>query len=95
VQDTPRAEEYYGRDVDAPELGERVVIPDGGRSRYRRMVGHRIGAMRSSELGTLSRETIGATTVRVDLEVDDPDAVHARAVSPQARRSASPLRTAL
>jgi PhnB protein len=37
-------------------------------------------ATENSELGTPSPETAGATTVRVSLHVDDPDAVAARAI---------------
>jgi PhnB protein len=38
-------------------------------------------ASEAPELGTPSPETVGATTVRISLHVDDPDAVQAAAVA--------------
>jgi PhnB protein len=38
-------------------------------------------ATEAPELGTPSPETAGATTVRVSLHVDDPDAAAARAIA--------------
>jgi PhnB protein len=38
-------------------------------------------ATESVELGTPSPETVGMTTVRISLHVDDPDGVAARAIA--------------
>ena len=49
--------------------------------------GQHVGvATEAPELGTPSPETAGATTVRISLEVDDPDAVAARAVAAGGRQ---------
>jgi PhnB protein len=44
--------------------------------------GRHVGvATEATELGTPSPETVGATTVRISLHVDDADAAQARAVA--------------
>lgn len=49
-------------------------------------MGCRVGvATESIELGTPSPETVGSTTVRVALDVDDPDELAARAIAAGAR----------
>jgi PhnB protein len=82
VQDVPRAVDFYVRAFDATEEDERLVAPDGRQVAVLEIAGHRLGvATEAPELGTPSPETIGATTVRVSLHVDDPDSAHAQAVA--------------
>jgi PhnB protein len=80
VRDAERAVEFYAAAFDAVEL-ERLTAPSGavvaelaiGEARFSL-------ATEAPELGTPSPETAGATTVRLSLHVDDPDAVQRRAV---------------
>jgi PhnB protein len=82
VQDVSRAVDFYFRAFDAIEEGERLVAPDGRAVAVLRIAGQHLGvATEAPELGTPSPETVGATTVRVSLEVDDPDAACAQAVA--------------
>jgi len=82
VQDVPRAVDFYVRAFDAIEEGERVIAPDGRQVAVLQIAGHHLGvATEAPDLGTPSPETLGATTVRVSLEVDDPDAAQARALA--------------
>ena len=56
--------------------------PDGRQVSVLLIDGRHVGvATEAPELGTPSPETAGATTVRISLEVDDPDAVAAGAVA--------------
>jgi PhnB protein len=76
VRDTEAASEFYGA-----AFGARVVERFGP-VRVLEIDGCHVGlAPEAPELGTPSPETLGATTVRVSLDVDDPNAVAARAVA--------------
>jgi PhnB protein len=82
VRDVARAVDFYAAAFGAEEEGERLVAPDGRQVAVLRIDGRRVGvATEAPELGTPSPETAGSTTVRVSLQVDDPDAVAARAVA--------------
>jgi PhnB protein len=82
VRDVARAVEYYAEAFGATEEGERLAAPDGRLVAVLLIDGRHIGvATEAPELGTPSPETAGATTVRISLEVDDPDAVADRAVA--------------
>jgi PhnB protein len=82
VRDVARAVEFYVDAFGAVEEGERLSAPDGRQVAILLIDGLRVGvATEAPELGTPSPETAGATTVRISLEVDDPDAVAARAVA--------------
>jgi len=82
VRDVARAVAYYEQVFGAVEEGERLEAPDGRQVSVLLIDGRRVGvATEAPELGTPSPETAGATTVRISLEVDDPDAVAAGAVA--------------
>jgi PhnB protein len=81
VKDVAAAVEFYAVAFGAVEEGERAVAPDGRQVAVLLIEGHHVGvATEAPELGTPSPESIGATTVRVSLHVDDADAAQARAV---------------
>lgn len=75
VRDTEAAARFYEQAFGArivEQFGPVAVLEIDGRS---------FGlAPEAPDLGTPSPETAGATTVRISLHVDDPDAVAARAV---------------
>jgi len=76
VRDTEAASQFY-----AEAFGARVV-EQFGPVRVLELDGFHVGlAPEAPELGTPSPETAGATTVRISLHVDDPDAVADRAVA--------------
>jgi PhnB protein len=82
VRDVAAAVDFYQRAFDAVEEGERLVAPNGAQISVLRIAGCRVGvATEAPELGTPSPESVGATTVRVSLEVDDPDAVARAAIA--------------
>jgi PhnB protein len=82
VRDVARAVDYYAEAFGATEEGERLAAPDGRLVAVLLIDGRHVGvATEAPELGTPSPETAGATTVRISLEVEDPDAVAARAVA--------------
>jgi len=82
VRDVARAVAYYEQVFGAVEEGERLEAPDGRQVSVLLIDGRHVGvATEAPELGTPSPETAGATTVRISLEVDDPDAVAAGAVA--------------
>ncbi len=82
VRDVARAVDWYAEAFGAVEVGERLDAPDGRSVAEIEIDGRRVGlATEAPELGTPSPESAGATTVRLSLEVDDPDAVAARAVA--------------
>ncbi|MFF3468199.1 VOC family protein [Streptomyces sp. NPDC001984] len=86
VNDVDAAVVFYAQAFGAIEDGERVRAPDGPQVAVLSIAGHRLGvATEAPELGTPSPQTLGATTVRISLDVDDPDAVAARAVAAGAR----------
>jgi PhnB protein len=82
VRDVARAVDYYAEAFGATEEGERLAAPDGRLVAVLLIDGRHVGvATEAPELGTPSPETAGSTTVRISLEVEDPDAVAARAVA--------------
>jgi PhnB protein len=82
VRDVDAAVDFYAQAFGAVEEGERVRAPDGPQVALLSISGSRVGvATEAPGLGTPSPETVGATTVRISLDVDDPDAVAARAVA--------------
>jgi PhnB protein len=82
VRDVGAAVDLYARAFGAVEVGERLSSPDGATTVTQMEIdGCRFGlATEAPQLGTPSPETAGATTVRLSLTVDDPDAAAARAV---------------
>lgn len=76
VRDTEAAARFYERAFDArvtEQFGPIYVLEIEGRP---------VGlAPEAPELGTPSPETVGATTVRISLTVDDPDATAEQAVA--------------
>ena len=82
VRDVDAGVELYARAFGAVLVGEVQRAPDGGPSVAELEIdGCRFGlATEAPQLGTPSPETAGATTVRLSLTVDDPDAAAARAV---------------
>jgi PhnB protein len=85
VRDVEAAVAFYTQAFGAVEE-ERVRAPDGHQVAVLSIAGHRLGvATEAPDLGTPSPETLGATTVRISLEVDDPDAVAAQAIAAGAR----------
>jgi PhnB protein len=86
VRDVDAAVEFYRQAFGVIEEGERMRAPDGPQVAVLSIAGHRFGvATEAPSLGTPSPETLGATTVRISLEVDDPDAVAGQAVAAGAR----------
>jgi PhnB protein len=86
VRDVDAAVAFYTRAFGAIEEGERVRAPDGPQVAVLSIAGHRLGvATEAPALGTPSPETLGATTVRISLDVDDPDALAAGAIAAGAR----------
>ncbi|MFJ3823441.1 VOC family protein [Streptomyces nodosus] len=86
VDDVDAAVEFYAQAFGAIEEGERVRAPDGPQVAVLSIAGHRLGvATEAPELGTPSPQRLGATTVRISLDVDDPDTVAAQAVAAGAR----------
>jgi PhnB protein len=82
VRDVGAAVDFYVHAFAAVEERERLVAPNGTQVAVLAIGGCRIGvATEAPDLGTPSPETAGATTVRISLEVDDPDAAAARAVA--------------
>lgn len=82
VRDVAAAVDFYVEAFGAVEQGEPLVAPNGAQVSVLLIAGCRVGvATEAPELGTPSPETLGATTVRVSLEVEDPDAVAAQAVA--------------
>ena len=76
VRDTEAAARFYAAAFGATvveQFGPVAVLEIGGR--------HVGLAPEAPELGTPSPETLGATTVRISLHDDDPDAVAAQAVA--------------
>lgn len=82
VREVAAAVDFYIGAFGAVEEGERLVAPDGRQVAILRIAGRHVGvATEAPEFGTPSPETIGATTVRISLEVEDPDAVWAQALA--------------
>ena len=82
VRDVPRAVAFYAEAFGAIEARDRVIAPDGPQVAVLTIAGHHVGvATEAPKLQTPSPETVGATTVRIALQVDDPDSLQARAVA--------------
>jgi uncharacterized glyoxalase superfamily protein PhnB len=86
VRDVDAAVAFYAEAYGAVEARERVRAPDGPQVAVLSLGDHHLGvATEAPDLETPSPETAGATTVRISLQVDDPDAVAARAIAAGAR----------
>ncbi len=81
VGDADAAIVFYA-DAFGATVRERVEAPGGAVVAVLEIDGMPFGvATEAPALGTPSPQSVGATTVRVSLHVDDPDAVAARAVA--------------
>jgi PhnB protein len=81
VRDTDAAIAFYAEAFGAT-VHERLEAPGGVVVAVLEIDGMPFGvATEAPDLGTPSPETSGATTVRVSLHVDDPDAAAARAIA--------------
>jgi PhnB protein len=81
VRDTDAAIAFY-REAFGATVRERLEAPGGVVVAVLELDGMPFGvATENAELGTPSPESVDATTVRVSLHVDDPDAVAARAIA--------------
>jgi PhnB protein len=81
VRDTDAAIAFYGEAFGAT-VRERLEAPGGTVVAVLEIAGMPFGvATEAPQLGTPSPETLGATTVRVSLHVDDPDATAAQAIA--------------
>jgi len=81
VRDTDAAVVFYAEAFGAT-VRERFEAPDGPVVAVLEIGGMPFGvATEAPNLGTPSPESVGATTVRVSLHVDDPDAVATRAIA--------------
>ena len=81
VRDADAAVAFYAEAFGAT-VRQRLEAPDGAVVAVLEIDGMPFGvATEAPGLGTPSPENAGATTVRVSLHVDDPDAVAARALS--------------
>jgi len=86
VSDGPAALRFY-REVLGAEDGDNMMAPDGKRLMHGELIldGHKLflsDQFSASEGGTCkSPETLGGTCVRITLNVDDADAVVARAAA--------------
>jgi PhnB protein len=81
VRDVDVAIEFYAEAFGAT-IRERLEAPNGHVVGVLEIGGMPFGlATESVELGTPSPETVGMTTVRISLHVDDPDGVAARAIA--------------
>jgi uncharacterized glyoxalase superfamily protein PhnB len=82
VKDVDAAVAFYAQAFGATEERERVIAPDGPQVALLLIDGQRVGvATEAPDLGTPSPETVGGTTVRISLHVDDADVAQARAVA--------------
>ena len=82
VRDVDAAIDVYERAFGAVVVGEIFRVPDGTVVAELEVDGCRFDlATEAPQFGTPSPETVGATTVRLKLVVDDPDAVADQAVA--------------
>ena len=82
VRDVDAAVAFYKQVFGAVEESDRIRSPEGPQVAVLSIAGHRVGvATEAPDLGTPSPETLGATTVRISLEVDDPDTVSKQAIA--------------
>ena len=81
VRDTDAAIAFYAEAFDAT-VRERLDAPENVVVAVLEIEGMPFGvATENAQLGTPSPESAGATTVRISLHVDDPDAVAAQAIA--------------
>jgi PhnB protein len=86
VRDVAAAVDFYREAFGAIEVAERLHAPDGTVVAQIEIDGHPVGlATERPDLDTPSPETVGGTTVRISLHVDDPDVAQARAIDAGAR----------
>jgi PhnB protein len=86
VRDVGAAVDFYREAFGAVEVAERLHAPDGTVVAQLEIDGHPVGlATERPDLDTPSPETVGGTTVRISLHVDDPDAAQTRVVAAGAR----------
>lgn len=86
VKDVDAAVAFYTAAFGASEEMQRVRAPDGPQVAVLSIRGCRFGvATESTELDTISPETARATTVRISLDVADPDELAQRAIASGAR----------
>ena len=82
VRDVDAAVDFYMQAFGAIEERERMRAPDGPQVAVLSIAGCRFGvATEAPDLGTPSPETVGGTTVRISLDIDDPDALAAQAIA--------------
>jgi PhnB protein len=82
VRDVDAAVRFYAAAFGAVEEGERLRAPNGLQVAVLRIAGRTLGvSSEQPENLTLSPETAGGTTVRLSLEVDDPEDTLQRAVA--------------
>ena len=82
VKDVDVAVAFYVEAFGAVEQMDRVHSDDGSQVAVLMIDGCSVGvATESVELRTLSPETVDGTTVRIHLDVEDPDGLAARAVA--------------
>lgn len=82
VKDVDAAVAFYTEVFGAEEQMERFRSDDGAQVAVLSIDGCSVGvATENTDLRTPSPESVGGTTVRVHLDVDDPDSVAARAVA--------------
>jgi PhnB protein len=80
LRDAARAVEWYQRAFGARETS-RHTSPDGKIVAFLAIGDLEFGVVdETTEVGNFSPETLGGTTVRIRLDVPDPDAVAQRAV---------------
>ena len=80
LRDASRAIEWYERAFGARETS-RSTSPDGKIVAFLAIDELEFGVVdETTEVGNFSPETLGGTTVRISLQVPDPDAVANRAV---------------
>ncbi|MGH3009526.1 MAG: VOC family protein [Gaiellaceae bacterium] len=86
VRDVGAAVDFYREAFGALEVAERLHAPDGNVVAQLEIGGQPVGlATERPDLQTPSPETVGGTTVRIRLDVDDPDGAQARAIAAGAR----------
>jgi PhnB protein len=82
VKDVDAAVAFYGEVFGATEEMERLRSSEGPQVAVLSILGCHVGvATEDTELRTPSPETVGGTTVRIHLDVDDPDEPVAKAVA--------------